>query len=203
MLASIGVTEHERALPRPGDDLVSPADVVMDRAFTLDSPPETVWPWLAQLGKRRAGWYLPGSVERFLPAGVRAVREIHPEWQHLKVGDIIPDYGGKHETFQVASIQVPQSIVYTSQRGKVSLTWSITLEPLPAYVPARTRVFLRLRMAPVSWKRLADSGGDFFDALTVAGMAAGLRERLAERPTATPNTEPGTHPNTSRRAHFF
>ncbi len=180
MFASIGVTEHERTLPRPGDGLVSPADVVMDRAFTLSAPPEAVWPWLAQLGKRRAGWYLPRSIERFLPAGMRAAREIHPEWQQLKVGDIIPDYGGKHATFHVAQIQAPQSIVYTSQRGKVSLTWSITLQPLPADLPARTRVFLRLRMAPVRWKWLADSGGDFFDALTVAGMAAGLRERLAE-----------------------
>jgi hypothetical protein len=190
MFASISATEHERTLPRPGDDLVSPADVVMDRAFTLDAPPETVWPWLAQLGKRRAGWYLPRPVERFLPAGKRAAWEIHREWQHLQVGDIIPDYGGKHETFQVAQIQAPQSIVYTSQRGKVSLTWSIALEPWPADLPTRTRVFLRLRMAPVSWKRLADSAGGFFDALTVAGMAAGLRERLAQRLVATPNRDP-------------
>jgi hypothetical protein len=157
MFASIGATEHERTLPRPGDDLVSLADVVMDRAFTLDAPPETVWPWLAQLGKRRAGWYLPRLIERFLPPGRRAAWEIHPEWQHLKVGDIIPDYGGKHATFHVAQIQAPQSIVYTSRRGKVSLTWSITLEPLEPLTadrPTRTRVSLRLRMAPVKWKRL-------------------------------------------------
>jgi hypothetical protein len=184
MFASISATEQERTLPRAGDDLVRPADVVMDRAFTVDAPPETVWPWLAQLGKRRAGWYLPRAVERFLPASRRAVREIHPEWQQLQAGDIIPDYGGKHETFQVARIQAPQAIVYTSQRGQVSLTWSITLEPRPAHEQARTRVFLRLRMAPVKRKRLADSGGGFIDALTVAGMAAGLRERLAERVAA-------------------
>jgi lysophospholipase L1-like esterase len=200
MFASIGATEHERTLPRAGDDLVSPADVVMDRAFTIDAPPEAVWPWLAQLGKRRAGWYLPRAIERFLPAGKRATRKIHPEWQHLQVGDIIPDYGGKHETFQVAQVQAPQSIVYTSQRGKVSLTWSITLDPLPADGRARTRVFLRLRMAPVSWKRLADSGGEFFDALTVAGMAAGLRERLAERLAATPGSEPRKPAGAGRHA---
>jgi hypothetical protein len=34
-------------------------------------------------------------------------------------------------------------------------------------------------MTPVRWKRLADSGGNLIDALTVAGLAAGLRERLA------------------------
>ncbi|HEY0935086.1 MAG TPA: hypothetical protein VGD91_15240 [Trebonia sp.] len=72
------------------------------------------WPASAppsRIGKRRAGWYLPGVIKRFLPGGRRAAREIHSEWQHLQVSDIIPDYGGQHETFQVAQIQPPQSIV--------------------------------------------------------------------------------------------
>lgn len=180
MFANIRATDHERNTSRPGDDIVAPADVVMDRAFTLDGPPGTVWPWLVQLGKRRAGWYLPRTVERLIPAGRRAAREIHPEWQHLRVGDVIPDYGGENETFQVARIQAPESMVYTSQRGKVALTWSITLEPVLTAAPTGTRVYLRLRMAPVRWKRVVDSGGEFFDALTVAGMAAGLRERLGK-----------------------
>lgn len=181
MFTDTSATYRERSATRPGDEIVTPVDVVMDRAFTLDASPETVWPWLVQLGKRRGGWYLPRSVERFLPAGRRAVREIHPEWQHLQVGDVIPDDGGKNEIFQVAQLQAPESIVYTSQRGKVALTWSLTLAPVPADTRTPTRVFLRLRMAPVRWKRIADSGGELLDALTVAGMAAGLRERLAER----------------------
>ena len=31
----------------------------MDRAFEVSAPPDVVWPWLVQLGKARAGWYLP------------------------------------------------------------------------------------------------------------------------------------------------
>jgi hypothetical protein len=180
MFAAVSATGYERGVTRPGDDIVTPADVVMDRAFTVGWPPEVVWPWLVQLGKRRAGWYLPRCAERLAPARRRAVREIHPEWQHLQVGDVIPDYGGKNGTFQVARIQAPESIVYTSQRGQVAITWSITLEPIPAGAGTHSRVFLRLRMAPVRWKRLADTAGEFIDALTVAGMAAGLTERLAE-----------------------
>ena len=42
-----------------------------------------------------------------------------------------------------------------------------------------TRVHLRLRLAPVKHRRIAEVGGGLFDALTIAGMAAGLRERLA------------------------
>ncbi|GAA1929916.1 hypothetical protein [Nocardioides hwasunensis] len=62
------VAGHAHELP--GDDLVT-ADVVMDRGFDLAAPPHDVWPWLVQLGKRRAGWYLPRSVERFVPPSRR------------------------------------------------------------------------------------------------------------------------------------
>ena len=90
MFATVAASAAERRARRPGDDLVDPADVVMDRAVTFDAAPEAVWPWLVQLGKHRAGWYLPLRVERFLPAGRRATRQIQPRWQHLQAGDIIP-----------------------------------------------------------------------------------------------------------------
>jgi hypothetical protein len=177
MFSGVSASPAERAVARPGDQIVDPADVVMDRAFTVEGAPAEVWPWLAQLGKGRAGWYLPRRAERFVPRARRAVREIRPAWTELKTGDVIPDYGGRHETFQVAEISPPASVVYWSRRGRTTVTWSITLEPDGG--PARTRVFLRLRMAPVRHQRLARTAGELFDALTIAGMAAGLRERLA------------------------
>lgn len=185
VFATVAATAAERRTARPGDELVDPADVVMDRAVTFDAAPETVWPWLVQLGKRRAGWYLPRRVERFLPAGRRACREVRDRWQHLQVGDVIPDYGGRHETFRVHGVQAPESIVYASRRRRTDLTWSITLEPDPE-TPGRTRVFFRLRMAPVTHRWLATTAGELVDALTIAGMAAGLTERLrdARPPTA-------------------
>jgi hypothetical protein len=171
---------REVAAARPGDDLVAPADVVMDRAFDVDAPPETVWPWLQQLGKRRAGWYFPRSVERFIPAKRRAIRKLDPRWQQLRVGDVIPDYGGAHETFEVAKIVAPTTLVYRSRRGRTEVSWSITLSPTGT---AATRVHLRLRLSPIRRKWLAESVGDLFDLLTIAGMAAGLRERLRELAT--------------------
>ena len=58
----------EVAVRRVGDDVVPDADVVMDRAFSEAPPTGEVWPWFVQLGKRRAGWYLPRRVERLRPA---------------------------------------------------------------------------------------------------------------------------------------
>lgn len=177
MFANVEASQAEKGTARPGDALVEPADVVMDRAFTVDAPPEAVWPWLVQLGKGRAGWYLPRAVERFLPRSRRAARSLNPAWLRLDTGDVIPDYGGRDATFQVAQVTAPGALVYWSRRGRTSLTWSLVLEPA-ALEPGRTRVFLRLRMAPVRRQWLARSVGGLFDLLTVAGMAAGLAERL-------------------------
>lgn len=48
----------------------------MDRAFTLRVAPEAVWPWLVQLGKNRAGWYLPRTVERLVPPSRRGHTDV-------------------------------------------------------------------------------------------------------------------------------
>jgi len=87
---------------------------------------------------------------------------------------------GRDETFQVAAIEPESVLVYRSARGRVNVTWSITLLPVPSGEPIRTRLHLRLRLGPVRRKWLARTAGEFVDALTIAGMAAGLRERLDE-----------------------
>src|SRR6476661_551893 len=160
MFGSVAVSDAERRAPRAGDGILPRADVVMDRAFTVHGRPEDVWPWLVQLGKRRAAWTIDGR------------------WQHLAVGDVIPDYGGRDETFQVAEIRPPTALVYRSRRGSMDVTWSLTLEPVAGVAPAATRIFLRLRLAPVRRRWLAVTAGELVDLLTVAGLAAGLRERL-------------------------
>ena len=175
-LRGVAATSAEVEGALPGDEMSPEADVVMDRGFTVAAPPDVVWPWLVQLGKHRAGWYLPQRVERFLPPSRRAIRHIDPRWQRLSVGDVIPDYGGRNETFTVARIEAPQHLVYTSKRGRTDVTWAIVVS---SYGVREARVQLRLRLHPVKRRWLANSVGDLFDALTIAGMAAGLRERLS------------------------
>lgn len=185
-LPAVSASRTEVAAARAGDDIVAAADVVMDRAFTVPAPPEAVWPWVIQLGKRRAGWYLPRTVERFIPRSRRAARSIIPAWQRLQVGDVIPDYGGRDETFEVAVLNAPSTLVYRSQRRRTQVSWSITLTPTmdpPSGDRRDTRVHLRLRLGPVRHRWLAATGGGILDLLTIAGMAAGLSERLREAHT--------------------
>lgn len=168
-------TASERRAALPGDGLVA-ADVVMDRGFDLAATPDEVWPWLLQLGKRRAGWYLPTSVERVVPRSRRALRHLEPRFLDHRVGDVIADWGGADATFTVAAIEEPSLILYTSQRGRMDLTWCLHLTPVPA--TGATRVHLRLRLGPVRRRRLVSAVGGLFDAATVVGLAAGLRERV-------------------------
>ena len=156
----------------------------MDRGFDLPAPPAVVWPWFAQLGKGRAGWYLPRWVECVLPPGRRALWHIEESLQHLGVGDVIADWGGRDATFEIVVHDTPSALAHRSARGSLRVSWVIVLTPAPCHT---TRVHLRFRMSGVRHRRLVELGGGLLDLLTVAGLAEGLRQRLE---VAGPVTRP-------------
>jgi uncharacterized protein YndB with AHSA1/START domain len=41
----------------PADSVVPAPMGTVTHALTIDAPPQRVWPWLAQMGAGRAGWY--------------------------------------------------------------------------------------------------------------------------------------------------
>ena len=160
----------------------------MDRHLDLDGPVEEVWPWLEQLGKGRAGWYLPRGVERFVPPGRRASRRVEDRWLGLAVGDTVPDWGRGDPVFEVLEIEPPHHLVYWSERPRrpgrrgvprppVRMTWALALSP---GAPGRSHLHLRLRLdlgRPAG--PLATYGGGAIDLLTVRLLERGLNERLA------------------------
>ena len=102
----------------------------MDRAFTIAAPRAQVWPWLVQLGKRRAGWYLPAAIERAVPARRRGLRHLDPALLDLRVGDVVPDWGGADATFTVEELVEADHLLYSSTRGRTRLdlvppTWQL------------------------------------------------------------------------------
>ena len=52
-----GASADEVGNAMPGDDLVKRASFNATRAISIDAPPEDVWPWIVQMGYRRAGFY--------------------------------------------------------------------------------------------------------------------------------------------------
>jgi hypothetical protein len=56
-------------------------------AIEIDAPAERVWPWLAQLGQDRAGFYSYEWLENLAGCRMRNADRIHPEWQHREIGE--------------------------------------------------------------------------------------------------------------------
>ncbi|MHB1877354.1 MAG: hypothetical protein ACYCPF_21145 [Streptosporangiaceae bacterium] len=82
-----GATALERAEVLPGDDLLAVADVAATRAITIRAAPGAVWPWIAQLGQGRGGFYSYDLVENLIGCDIHSAGEIVPHWQDVQVGD--------------------------------------------------------------------------------------------------------------------
>jgi hypothetical protein len=138
-----GATDAEVAAPMPGDELVPRSSFTATRAITIDAPPEAVWPWLVQLGYRRAGWY---TYDLFDNAGYPSADRILPEHQNLKVGDWVPMAKNVNDTtaFTVAGMEPNRWMLWQ----KPNSTWAWKLVPLDG---GRTRLITRLK-ALYAWR---------------------------------------------------
>jgi hypothetical protein len=132
-----GATDAEIAAPMPGDQLVDHPSFSATRAITIDAPPEDVWPWLAQIGHGKAGFY---SYDLFDNAGRPSASRILPEYQHPAIGDWVPMASKVNETtaFKIKELAPNRSMLWEKPHS----TWAWKLEPLP---DSRTRLVTRLK----------------------------------------------------------
>jgi hypothetical protein len=175
-------TPEEAAEPMPGDDLIANPSIRLTRAITIGAPPETVWPWLVQMGYRRAGWY---SYDLFDNDNVH-VHRILPEFQDLKVGDVMrTDAKGG---FRVEAIEPGRSIVAMihgqEMRTPADVAICLMLRPLD---PGSRRTRLMLRLHGRFWGasgRLFRLIFDFGDFVFMRKMLLGIKQRAeaASRP---------------------
>jgi hypothetical protein len=93
-----GSTAAERQMTLPGDELIPDGSGHSTQALTINASPDVVWQWLVQIGQDRAGFYSYTWLENLVGSDIHNANEIHPEWQHLEVGDgwrlVPPDYLG-------------------------------------------------------------------------------------------------------------
>ena len=110
---SWGAKEEEISAVFPGDELVpNPANFI-NRAVSINAPPELIYPWLVQIDARKAGWYSYTWLEGLINCPMENADRIHPEWQVLEVGDLIhmcPDEPAP-PPYIVAQIHPTQALV--------------------------------------------------------------------------------------------
>ncbi len=84
-----GTRPHELRLALPGDE-PSAHDYLIQHTVGIDAPPEAVWPWLAQMGQDRGGFYSYDWLESLFGLDMRNADRIVPSWQDRRVGDFVP-----------------------------------------------------------------------------------------------------------------
>lgn len=83
-----GATDADVTRPLPGDEL-SHGRGRSTRAITIDAPPDEVWPWVAQIGQDRGGFYSYAWLENLAGCRLRNADRIHPEWQQRALGETV------------------------------------------------------------------------------------------------------------------
>ena len=132
-----GATDAKVAEAMPGDDRVADPSFDATRAITIEAPPESVWPWLIQIGYGRAGFY---SYDLFDNAARPSADRILPDYQQPKMGDWIPMASKVNETtaFKISAFESNHWMLWE----KPDSTWAWKLVPLEG---ARTRLITRLK----------------------------------------------------------
>jgi hypothetical protein len=139
-----GATPEEASAAMPGDGLLPRAQYRTTRAINIDATPADVWPWLVQVGYRRAGWYAGDLLDNFARP---SIRRIVPELQDIRVGQwlsMVPK-PSERTAFLVDSYAEPSWLLWRTPNR----SWAWRLIPLPG---GRTRLITRLKTV-YEWER--------------------------------------------------
>ena len=84
-------TTREKHRRLPVDTIVPKPIFTSTHAITIDATPEQVWPWIAQMGAGRTGWYSWDAIDN---GGTPSATSIRPDLQTIVPGDIMPAIPG-------------------------------------------------------------------------------------------------------------
>ena len=138
-----GTSWRERSRVWAGDEFMPEPATQSTHVVTIKAPAERVWPWVAQLGQDRGGFYSYTALENLVGAEMKNADEIHPEWQKREVGERVwlcspSRCDGK--AYLVVARWIPErAFVLVAppdwerlQDGKLAnhIVWSIMIEPI-------------------------------------------------------------------------
>ncbi len=138
---SVHATSAEASRRVPGDELIAEPIASLTHAITIRCSPAGVWPWLAQMGAGRAGWYSYDVIDN---GGKPSADRIIPELQDVAVGFIFPSLPGATKGFIVLACEPNGSLVLgaTGTDWTPLVTWAFVLDAQPN---RHTRLLVRVR----------------------------------------------------------
>ncbi len=183
-----GVDEATAARAYPGDDRIPSPSSFWTHGIVIDAPAEEVWPWIAQIGADRAGFYSYQWLENIVGCDVRNAERVHPEWE-VKVGDglklhpempalpVVEVERGRHWLAFGAADPAAKA----AGKGWVETSWLFFLEPLG---PTRCRFISRYRTATSGDLSMKLAYGAAIEPIGFAmdrRMLLGVKERVERR----------------------
>jgi len=181
-----GATDDEVNRTLPGDDLISRADLTATRAITIHATAAQVWPWIAQLGQGRGGFYSYDFLENLVGCDIHSADRIVPEWQRIDIGAQVKL--APQVALSVALVVPARALVL---RGGIPMgntpppyhfTWAFVLREA-ANPTSRLVVRERYRYTR-RWAPLLVEPVQFVSLLMTQRMLRGIKQR-AERTTRT------------------
>ena len=138
IVLTMGTSAAERGRSYSGDELVPSQRQGFIQAAFIRAPAEAVWPWLAQVGYRRAGWYNVDAINRlagpdYFYEGNGSAARIIPELQTVALGDTIALAPGAE--LKVAALEAERLLVLAGDPTGVSennVAWTFELIPVGA-----------------------------------------------------------------------
>jgi hypothetical protein len=179
---TFGATPAEVAATLEGDSLLPDADVVATRAVDVAAAPSDVWPWVAQLGQGRGGFYSYDALENLVGCDIHSADRVEPAWQDVRQGDpfrLHPDLA-----LEVALVDPPHALVALGKAPSLEeaampfdFSWAFVLRP----GPLGTRLVIRERYAyRTPWAAAVVEPASWVSLLMTERMLRGIRDR-AER----------------------
>ncbi|WP_225752881.1 SRPBCC family protein [Actinotalea sp. Marseille-Q4924] len=181
---TFGATPAEVAATLEGDSLLPDAHAVATRAVDIAAPPSDVWPWVAQLGQGRAGFYSYDVLETLAGCDIRSADRVEPAWQDVQVGDPFP----LHPEFalEVALVDPPRALVALGKAPSAEeatvpydFSWAFVLRPgaVGTRLLVRERYVYLTRSAPALVE-----GFSWVSLLMTERMLRGIRDRAEVAP---------------------
>ncbi|HYP76777.1 MAG TPA: hypothetical protein VER12_12505 [Polyangiaceae bacterium] len=139
-----GTPPKQRSRTFPGDDLIPEPRWFWCHAIELEAACPEVFPWLVQMGQDKGGFYSYEWLENLVGCEIRNAQSIHPEWQHLQVGEPFR-LAPKGPPLRIAAISAGESMLIASPDpvgAAIAVSWLFFLEPL---ANGGSRLFSRFR----------------------------------------------------------
>jgi hypothetical protein len=187
-----GATDEEVDIALPGDAILAPADLTATRAVTVHAAADDVWPWIAQLGQGRAGFYSYDFLENMVGCNIHSADRIVAEWQVIEVGDQVNLYPAVG--LSVAHVEPGRALVLRGglpmgpgRQPPYDFTWAFALNTGPGDT---TRLIVRERYRySRRWAALLIEPVSLISFVMSQRMLRGIRER-AERQTSAARSRP-------------